>query len=236
MKKPILFLILIGVLLLFCSCSNGPQNTDLSSISKILTDSNGKDATKSSLGSSTAQLDSNQIKPETAVQTQFIAQNQAFLLKDFTYQIKNISISKKLTGFQKKDIGYFNETADESGKLTSAHSYIFIDFSAKNTLSEEAAIYLSNFQIVSISASNVVNIKLGSDLRTFDKSQHESSVHDYYKYKFQPNEEVAFRLVYIVPDAGLKTTLCLSINPTGTVGSEKTKNPDNKKFVKLETA
>ena len=101
-------------------------------------------------------------------------------------------------------------------------------------LAKEATIYLNNFQIVSISANNIVNVKLGSDLRTFDKSQHENSVHDYYKYKFQPNEESTFRLVYIVPDAGLKTNLCLNVNPTGTAGSGETKNSDDKRFIKLE--
>lgn len=245
MKKHILpVLVSIGFVLTLCSCGSNPQQPG--GISKGAAVSDGKGSSKTF--SYPPQVDSSQISPEKALQSQFVSQNQTFTLKNpahsfnayqFTFQLKSTSVSKKLTGFQKADIDfgwldYLKATVDASGNLTGGGSYVYLDFMVKNTLPKEVKMYLNNIEIVSLSADNTVNIKLGSSLYTFDKPQHDKNSRDFGLYKFQANEETTFRMLYIVPDTGLKTNLCLEVDPSGTYGNYSPKEDyETKRFIKL---
>lgn len=245
MKKSILpVLVSMGLVLTLCSCGSNPQQQP-GSISKSATISNQKNSSKSF--SYPPQAESCQPPSEKVAQAQFVSQNQAFSLKnsapqntfEFTFQLKNTSVSKKLTGFQKTDIDfgwldYLKATADASGNLAGGGSYVYLDFMAKNMLPKEAKIDLLNIKIVSLSADNTVNVKLGSSLYTFDKPQHNKDSRDFGLYKFRANEETTFRMLYIVPDTGLKTNLCLEVDPSGIYGNHgPTEDCEAKRFIKL---
>ena len=246
MKKHILLvLVSIVLVMILCSCSSSPQQQQAGGISKGAAVSDGKGSPKSF--SYPPQVDSSRNSPEKALQSQFVSQNQAFTLKSsassypyqFTFQLKSTTVSKKLTGFQKADIDfgcldYLKATVDASGNLTGEGSYVYLDFMVKNMLPKEAKIDLLNIKIVSLSADNTVNVKLGSSLHAFDKPQHDKSSRDIYLYKFQANEETTFRMLYIVPDTGLKTNLCLEVDPSGIYGNHGQKEDcEAKRFIKL---
>ena len=246
MKSILPVLVSMGLVLTFCSCGSSPQQQQPGVISKGAAVSDGKGSSKAF--SYPPQADSCQISPEKALQSQFVSQNQAFTLKNsahsftpyqFTFQLKSTTVSKKLTGFQKADIDfgwldYLKATVDASGNLTGGGAYVYLDFMVKNTLPKEAKINLQNIKIVSLSADNTVNIKLGSSLYTFDKPQHDKNSRDFGLYKFRANEETTFKMLYIVPDTGLKTNLCLEVDPSGTYGNYgPTEDYEAKRFIKL---
>ena len=234
------FLVSIGLVMTLCSCSSSPQQQQPGDILKGVAASDEKGSSKTF--SYPPQVDSSQFSPEKAQQSQFVSQNQTFVLKNsapqytyqFTFQLKSVAVSKKLTGFQKADIDYFNEKTDASGNLTSADSYVYLDFMVKNMLSSEAKICLGNVEIISLSGDNTVNVKQGSHLYVFDKPQHDKNSRAFNEYKFRANEETTFRMLYIVPDTGLKTNLCLEVNPTGIYGNHgPTEDFETKRFIKL---
>lgn len=191
------FLVSIGLLLTFCSCSSSSQQQQLGQNSKGTDVLNGKSSSISFPVSYPAEVDSNQFQPEKVAESQFVSENQTFVLKNsapqytyqFTFQLKSVAVSKKLTGFQKANIDYSNEKTDASGNLTSADSYVYLDFKVKNMLSSEAKICLGNVEIISLSGDNTVNVKLGSRLYAFDKPQHDKNSRAFNEYKFRANEE-----------------------------------------------
>ena len=222
MKKLLSILIFLGILFSFCSCGNGLKNTA----------SNSKEDSKQPMNSQKAETYS--FQGAKVIQSQLASQGQAVILANFTYQVKDVSASKKLIGCQKDDVEYFKITADDSGNLISAHSYVYIDFAIKNMLAKEATNCLNGLRIISITSNN--EVRPWAELNFVDKSQHENSK-NYGIYKFKPNEETIFRLGFIIPDEGLKENLHLEINPTGASGSyrdPKQYNPDVKRFIKLK--
>lgn len=226
MKKLLSILIFLGILFSLCSCGSD---------SKYLVSNSKGETTKPPANSQAEKMPSFQIAK--VIPSQLVSSDKAVTLANFTYQVKGVSVSKKLTGFQKEDVEYFmSETADDSGNLTSAHSYIYIDITIKNMLAKEVENGLTDFQVVSIASDNSVNRRVAPELRLFDKSQHENS-RKYGFYKFKPNEETTFRLGYIISDKGLKENLYFEVNPTGVSGyynNIKQYNPDVIKYIKLK--
>lgn len=186
------FLVSIGLLLTFCSCSSSSQQQQLGQNSKGTDVLNGKSSSISFPVSYPAEVDSNQFQPEKVAESQFVLENQTFVLKNsahqytyqFTFQLNSTSVSKKLIGFQKAD--------------------------------------------------NTVNVKLGSSLHAFDKSQHNKNSRDHFLYKLQANEETTFRMLYIAPYKELKNNLYLEVNPSGTYGNHSpAEDYEAKRFIRL---
>ena len=242
MKSILPVLVSIGLVLTLCSCSS-PQQQQPGGISKSAV-SNGKNSSLTSFVPTESEI--HHVPREKVAKAQFVSQNQVFSLKNYapqytyecTFQLKSTSVSKKLTGFQKADIdpdsfNWYKATVDASGNFTSAHSYVYLDFTVKNTLAKEAKICLGNFEIVPVFADNTTTDG-GFELQAFDKPQHGKNSKDIWLYKFQANEETTFRMLYIVPDKELKNNLYLEVNPTGANGNlTPEKDYEAKRFVKL---
>ena len=244
MKSILPVLVSIVLVMTFCSCGGSPQQQQPGGISKGAAVSNAKNSSLSSFVPTESEI--HHVPREKMAQAQFVSQNQAFSLKnsapqytyECTFQLKSTLVSKKLTGFQKADIdpdsfNWYKATVDASGNFTSAHSYVYLDFTIKNALAKEAKICLGNFEIVPVFADNTTTDG-GFELQAFDKPQHGKNSKDIWFYKFQANEETTFRMLYIVPDKELKNNLYLEVNPTGANGNlTPEKDYEAKRFVKL---
>lgn len=135
--------------------------------------------------------------------------------QDFTYKINKVTVTKDSGGIPQSSFTYLtdDETAqmDANGLLTGDKSYVFVNISIKNNLSENVAANVGNS---SIGILNKIERGSSSELRYIDKREYGGTA--YYHFDFKAGEEKALTFGYILNDSSVTDpSLWLTLNMHG---------------------
>lgn len=135
--------------------------------------------------------------------------------QNYSYKLNNIYVSKECVGLTPWINGYYS--VDDQGTLKDNHSYLIVDISICNLENSSQELYMN---LISIFASDYDDPlkNLLREAYIFNSSQIPPDDKDFFKYNFNPNESVDFKIAYVISDELINygyDLLQLRINPNG---------------------